>query len=126
MTDVHALTIADAPEEIATPIKEFWPEAEWDNAARISYLESSWKWDAEFDTTDPTHPCGTPIGSQAAVIITAEHSIGYFQINVCNFPTWNPCTLWNARQNAGTAHSLWSRSGWQPWHFSAKELGLLP
>jgi hypothetical protein len=117
--------LADAPDEIQGPIREFWPEAEWDNAASISFLESGWRWDAENDTTTPTSPCGSPIGDVGGVPVAAEHSVGYFQINSCNFPDWNPAHLFNARQNAGTAHALWDARGWQPWYLSAKELGLL-
>jgi hypothetical protein len=70
-------------------------------------------------------PCGTVIGQFDGVNVTAERSISYFQINACNFPTWNPYHLYNARHNAGTAHMLWASRGWQPWYFSAKRLGLL-
>jgi len=119
------VTIDDAPEELAAPIREFWPPEEWDNAANISQLESGWQWDAENDTTDQEHPCGSVIGARDGVEITAEHSIGYFQINACNYPDWNPGHFFNARQNAGTAHALWVERGWQPWFFSAQQLGLL-
>jgi hypothetical protein len=117
--------LVDAPEEIQGPIREFWPESEWDNAASISFLESAWKWYAENDTQTPTIGCGSIIGVHDGVSVAAEHSIGYFQINACNFPTWNPAHFFNARQNAGTAHALWVERGWSPWYFSAKELGLL-
>lgn len=119
------VTINDAPQEIADPIREFWPESEWDNAAGISQLESGWQWDAENNTVDVEHPCGTVLEVRDGVTVTAEHSIGYFQINACNFPDWNPAHFFNARQNAGTAHALWSERGWQPWLFSARTLGLL-
>lgn len=119
------VTIDDAPAEIADPIREFWPQSEWDNAARIAKLESGWRWDAEYDSTSPDAPCGTLLGTENGVPITAEHSIGYFQINVCNFPVWNPAHFFNARQNAGTAHALWAERGWEPWYFSAKALGLI-
>jgi hypothetical protein len=118
-------TLADAPPEIQEPIKEFWPESEWDNAASICFVESGWNWDAENDTTSPDHPCGTVVGARSGVPLAAEHSIGYFQINSCNYPDWNAGHFFNARQNAGTAHSLWSVRGWQPWYFSARQLGLL-
>lgn len=119
-------SVNDAPEEIAGPIREFWPESEWDNAASISFLESGWKWDARNDTTRRgAVPCGTVIATVGGVPITAEDSLGYFQINVCNYSGWDPGTLYNARQNAGTAHALWSDRGWQPWYFSARKLGLL-
>lgn len=119
-------SINDAPDEIASPIREFWPPEEWDNAASISFLESGWRWDAHNDTTrGGSTPCGTPIATLRGVVITAENSVGYFQINACNYPTWEPGTLFNARQNAGTAHSLWAGRGWEPWYFSAQKLGLL-
>jgi hypothetical protein len=104
---------------------EFWEAEEWDNAVSIAYLESAWNWDAENKTTGPGIPCGTPIGSFGGVEVFAEHSIGFFQINACSFPSWNPAHFFNARQNAGTAHMLWLERGWSPWYFSAKVLGLL-
>jgi len=119
-------TIDDAPKELAIAIQEFWPSDQWDNAASVSELESGWKFDAEANTTDAWHPCGAVIGTRGGVTVTAERSIGYFQINACNLPPgWNPAHLFNARHNAGTAHAMWSERGWSPWYFSAKQLGLL-
>jgi hypothetical protein len=115
----------EAPEELQGPIREFWPEVEWDNAATIAFLESGWRWDAVADTTTPASPCGAALSTRGGVVVTAEHSIGYFQINACNFPDWNPGSFFNARQNAGTAHALWAQRGWSPWYFSARQLGLL-
>ena len=119
-------SINDAPQEIGDPIREFWPADKWDEAASISFEESGWKWQAEDDTTqNGLIPCGTVIGIIEGVEITAEHSIGYFQINSCNYPLWDSRHIFNARQNAGTAHALWQARGWQPWYYSAKKLGLL-
>lgn len=119
-------SIADAPLELAAPICEFWPAAEWDNAASISFLESGWEWDAINDSTNGgQYACGEVIGMIDGVAVTAEISVGYFQINWCNYQGWKIGTLYNARQNAGTAHALWAERGWSPWHFSAKQLGLL-
>lgn len=119
-------TLDDAPAELQVSIKEFWPQAEWDHAAQICELESGFDAFAENDTTEHgTIPCGTVIGSIDGVAISAEHSIGYFQINVCNFPAWPSCRLFNGRHNAGTAHLLWSERGWQPWYRSAVKLGLI-
>jgi hypothetical protein len=120
-------SIEQAPEELAAPIREFFPEDQWDAAASISWLESSWKWDALADTTDAEHPCGAELPSRSGVGVTAERSIGYFQINSCNFPDWNPAHLYNVRQNVGTAHALWADAGesWSPWYFSARSLGLI-
>lgn len=123
--EASELTIHDAPGELRAAIAEFFPEEEWDNAARIAYLESGWNWDAEYDSTTQDHPCGTVVDYRNGVRITAEHSIGYFQINACNYPGWNPGHLFNARQNAGTAHALWAEREWQPWYFSAEQLNLL-
>jgi hypothetical protein len=118
--------IGDAPPELQEAIREFFPEVEWDNAAAIAQLESDWSAFAEYDSTDANHPCGAVIGARAGVVITAEHSVGWFQINACNLPPdWHWEHLFNTRHNVGTAHDLWSRRGWSPWYFSAKALGLL-
>ncbi len=119
-------SIDDAPEELLGPIKEFFPTEEWDHAASIAWLESGWNWAALDDSTQGgITPCGTAIASVNGVQVVAERSIGYFQINSCNFPSWNPAHLYNVRQNVGTAHALWAERGWEPWHFSAAALGLL-
>jgi len=124
MTD-H-VSVNDAPQELADAIREFFPPEEWDNAAGIAMLESGWNWAAEADTTrGGSVPCGTLIATRGGVAITAEHSIGYFQINACNYPTWNWAHFFNVRQNVGTAHALWVERGWSPWYFSAQTLGLL-
>lgn len=127
MADVRLhRSVSDAPIELQNAIAEFWPENEWDNAASISFLESGWNPFAENDTTrGGAIPCGTTIGERGGVTITAEDSISWFQINACNFPTWNRAHFFNTRHNAGTAHMLWQERGWQPWYFSAQRLGLL-
>lgn len=115
-----------APAELQVCIREFWPPEEWENAASISQLESAWSAFALRDTTDRFHPCGTRLSSTPDGPITAERSVGYFQINVCNFPDWEWQRLYNAYENCGTAHMLWSDAGgWRPWYYSAKALGLL-
>jgi hypothetical protein len=118
--------VDDAPDELSAPIKEFWPESEWDNAASIAFLESAWNAFAVRDTTGPSTPCGSDLAPIGGVAITAELSVGLFQINACNFPSWEWQRLYNARHNAGTAHMLWADRGWTPWLFSARTLGLLP
>ncbi len=118
-------SIDDAPAELQVAIREFWPESEWDNAASISQLESNWDAFALADTTDASHPCGSIIGERGGVKISAERSVGYFQIDSCNFPDWEWQRLYNARHNAGTAHMLWVERRWAPWYFSAQTLGLL-
>ncbi len=119
-------TIDDAPIELAAAIRQFFPEAEWDNAASVAFLESGFDAFALNDSTDESHPCGAFLRTQDGVSITAERSVGYFQINSCNYPTWEWARLYNAAHNAGTAHMLWDNAGqkWTPWYFSAKELGL--
>lgn len=114
-----------APCELACGIREFWPPEQWDNAASISFLESAWNAFAVRDTRDSDHPCGSVLDTVSGVVIFAEYSLGYFQLNSCNFPTWPPERFYNARHNAGTAHLLWSTRGWQPWYFSAVALGLI-
>lgn len=117
---------AEAPADLRLAIEEFWPENEWQHAADIAFLESRWDAFAENDSTKGgSVPCGTVIDAWLGVDITAEHSIGYFQINACNWPNWQWARLFNTRHNAGTAHLLWSTRGWSPWRFSAMQLGLL-
>lgn len=117
--------IDEAPAELRIAIQEFWPSEEWDNAANIARLESGWDAFAVRDTTDASHPCGAVVDDYHGQPITAERSVGYFQINSCNFPDWEWQRFYNARHNAGTAHELWSARGWSPWYFSAQTLGLL-
>jgi hypothetical protein len=116
-----------APAELRDAITEFWPESEWENAANIAQLESGFDAFALADTVDAQHPCGSPIGERNGVTVTAERSVGYFQINSCNFPDWEWQRFYNARHNAGTAHLLWTNAGgsWIPWYFSASKLGLI-
>lgn len=118
--------IDEAPAELADAIREFWPESEWNNAAEISFLESGWSAFAEQDTTSAGKPCGSVITSLRGQVVTAERSIGWFQINACNIPPdWKAAHLFNTRHNVGTAHLYWSERGWQPWFFSAQRLGLV-
>jgi len=120
-------TIDQAPAELQVAIREFWPEEEWNNAADVSRLESGWDAFALNDSTDNEHPCGWYLRTDNGVRITAERSVGYFQINACNLPPdWEWQRLYNARHNAGTAHQLWDRAGrkWSPWYFSAGMLRL--
>jgi hypothetical protein len=117
---------SEAPLELQESIAEFFSPDEWSNAVNISLLESGWSAFAEKDTTDADHPCGSLVGKTDGIEITAERSIGWFQINACNLHSgWNPAHLFNTRHNVGTAHDMWSRRGWQPWYFSAKRLGIL-
>jgi hypothetical protein len=115
---------ADAPSDLRLAIEEFFPETEWNNASNISFLESGWNPFAIADTRDPQHPCGAVLRTVGGVAISAEFSIGFFQIDACNFSGWNPAHFYNVRHNVGTAHMLWSERGWSPWYFSAQILGL--
>lgn len=117
--------LSDAPEELRVAVVEFWPEAEWDHAVSIAKLESGWDAFAVADTRDANHPCGAIVRHVDGVPVSAELSVGYFQINACNYPEWEWQRFYNARHNAGTAHALWDERRWQPWYFSAKQLGLL-
>jgi hypothetical protein len=117
--------IDEAPAELADAIREFFPPEEWDNAAAVARNESGWNAFALADTTDATHPCGSYLRTQGGVRVTAERSVGWFQINGCNLPPdWNWHHLYNTRHNVGTAHDMWSRRGWSPWYFSAVALNL--
>lgn len=123
---VDMRSINDAPGELADAVREFWPPEEWDHAVSIAFLESGWNAFAEADTTrDGAVPCGTVLYVRDGVTVTAEDSVSWFQINACNFPTWNRAHFFNTRHNAGTAHMLWSQRGWSPWYFSAVALGLI-
>jgi len=118
--------LEEAPVELADAIREFWTADTWDNAAAVAELESRWNAFAEYNSTSANSPCGTVLRTSGGVRVTAEWSIGWFQINACNLPQgWNPCHLFNTRHNVGTAHDLYTRQGWGAWYFSAKQLGLL-
>lgn len=128
MTEAPTITPKpdDCPVELWVCIQEFWPENEWINAANIARLESGFNAFALADTVDTEHPCGADLGERIGIRIAAERSVGYFQINSCNFPEWEWQRFYNARHNAGTAHALWNERGgsWSPWFFSARTLGL--
>lgn len=117
----------DIPAELWEGICEFFPEDEWMNAAEIARLESGWDPFALNDSATEAGGCGIVIGSRGGVSITSERSVGYFQINACNFPDWEWQRLYNARHNCGTAHLIWANAGGKwggPWFFSARKLGL--
>ena len=117
-------TLTDAPMELQVTIQEFFPESEWDNAAAIAQLESNFDAFALNDTATRYGDCGIPIFKRNGIQVVSERSVGYFQINACNFPAWEWARLYNARHNAGTAHMLWAEQGWGAWYFSAHSLGL--
>ena len=118
--------LSDSPAEFQVAVQEFFPESEWENAAGIAGLESGFDAFALNDSVSTDHPCGALLETRDGVEIFAERSVGYFQINSCNFPQWEWQRLYNARHNVGTAHMLWQQAeGWSPWFFSAKRLGLI-
>lgn len=127
MTRPEDIYITSAPWELQGVIPEFWPESEYNNAARIAYLESGFNPFALNDSTTQYVPCGTYLRSQGGVRITAERSVGYYQINSCNFPEIEWQRFYNARFNAEKAASLWEQAGrsWKPWYFSAQRLDLI-
>ena len=120
-------SLSDCPAELRAGIQRYWPESEWENAANVSALESGWDAFALNDTSERGRLCGQFLSSRDGVRITAELSVGYFQINACNLPPdWEWARLYNADHNCGTAHMLWENAGesWSPWYFTAKQLGL--
>lgn len=119
-------SLSNAPDQLVYWIHEFFEKDQWINAANIAWFESGWRSDATNDTRSPDHPCGSIIGERDGVQISAEWSIGYFQINACQVPAdWDPERLYIPRENVGTANDLFVRRGWTPWYFSAKQLGLI-
>lgn len=117
--------LSNAPAELRDAIVEFFPPEEQESAAAIAYLESGNNAFALADTTSLDNPCGSFLRVAGGITITAERSVGYFQVNSCNFPNWEWQRLYNARHNAGTAHLIWQRAGWGAWYYSATRLGLI-
>jgi hypothetical protein len=122
--DAQTLTVDDAPVDLAIEIKAFFPPPEWDNAARVAFLESGWDPFALNDSATAAGGCGLPLFDRGGVGIVSERSVGYFQINSCNYPGWIWGQFYNVHHNVGTAHALWAQRGWSPWYFSSKSLGL--
>ena len=110
-------SLPDAPAELRVGVSKYWPVSEWENALSIAWLESAWSAFALNDTTSANTPCGAFVGERDGELIVAERSVGYFQINSCNFPDWEWQRLYNADHNCGTAHMLWEAAGksWSPW-----------
>jgi hypothetical protein len=117
-------TLSDAPAELQDGIRRYFPQSEWDNAAAIAQLESDFDAFALNDTASQNGGCGVVISERDGMQIESERSVGYFQINSCNYPTWEWQRLYNADHNAGTANMIFAEQGWQAWYFSAHRLGL--
>lgn len=126
MSVTDTIFLQSAPWELQAVIPEFWPEDEYHNAARVAYMESGFEPFALADTVTTEFPCGATIGYRDGVRITAERSVGYFQINTCNIPGSEWQRYYNARYNAQAAFALWQAAGgkWTPWYFSALRLSL--
>lgn len=118
-------SIDEAPDDLAYEIKRY-DDWDWDEAASISWLESGWRWDELNDTVKTSgRRCGEVIKVIDEIPVTAEISCSYFQLNSCDYPGTPIWFFFNTKQNVGTAHALWNERGWEPWFFSARELGLL-
>lgn len=115
-----------APPGLSQGIMSFWPYDVWTDAARLSYLESGWRYDAVNNTLWRANgQCNQryyldPPGIWAQT----EHSVGYFQINICAHG--HDEDYWKLPDhNCSKAADLYNQSGWQPWSYSAGQLGLL-
>lgn len=84
-------TFAAAPEELQDAIATYFPEEEWEKAARVSQCESRW---------DP----------YARLVTRLEDSRGYFQINTYSHPGLG--NLYDADINTRAAYNIWARRGW--------------
>lgn len=113
------------PDELVALVQRYWPWSEWSNALAISLKESGWDNEAFANTVDDAHPCGAIVGTFRGQPVSAERSVGYFQLNLCNYPSEVETDLRTPEGNVAEAHALWAARGWQPWYFTALELGLL-
>jgi hypothetical protein len=114
------------PEDLDRAIRQYWPESQWQNAARMAYVESNgWKRDAERNTLGRAGGrCNIPIGTLPdGTPILSEQSVGYFQINVCAHG--HDRAYWiDTDHNVSYAAQLYREKGWGPWQVSARLLGL--
>lgn len=116
-----------APQDLSDSIKKYWPREIWGDAARVSRGESSWKWDAENDTTGS-------VGGECQVYlytlpngmkVYSEASFGYFQINRCAHGESKEHWL-DVDNNVRKAAELYeARGGWGDWMYTATRLGLI-
>lgn len=113
------------PPDLVVLVQQNWPWSEWSNALAVALNESDWEAGAEANTTAEGVPCGTPLGERNGVMVTAERSVGYFQINLCNYPEDRWAYLLTPEGNVAQAAALWRERAWSPWYFSAEYLGLL-
>lgn len=113
------------PEGLWVAIMAYFPATEWLNAVRLSRAESGWRSDATNDTRGLAEGrCGEQYYLADGRPALTEYSVGAWQINLCVHNVAED----DARDyDASTryAASLWARSGWRPWYYSALALGLL-
>lgn len=112
------------PDDLVAGVQARWPWSEWSNALAVSLNESDWEMGAEADTTDADHPCGTVVRRNGGIVITAEISTGYFQINLCNHDESDWDRLRTVDGNLDEAFALWKERSWEPWYLTALYLGL--
>lgn len=115
-----------APDDLSEYIRQYFPEDEWENAARVSYYESGWRDDAENDTRWRVNGrCGERYWySDEVGWADTEWSIGYFQINICAHG--GDKAFWtDAENNVKEAADLFDAEGWRPWLVTARRLHLL-
>lgn len=115
-----------APLPFSEAVMRHWPYDVWSDAANLSYLESSWNSHA---TNDTRHLAGGQCNQRyyierLGIWAQTEHSIGYFQINICAHGG-TPDHWYDANNNAAKGAELYHQSGWVPWTYSAGKLGLL-
>lgn len=115
-----------APPRLSAAIMAFWPEDLWWDAARVSYYESSWKYNAVNDTR---HKAGGQCGvrywySDEVGWAQTEYSIGYFQINACVYG-YDQDYWEQPDHNAAKAIQLYNNGGWSHWVVTARRLGLI-
>lgn len=127
MSNVGANGTADLtpPDELVSLVHQNWPWSEWSNALAVSLAESNWEADAEANTVTDEHPCGSFLYDRGGVAVSAERSVSYFQINLCNYPQDRWAELLTPEGNVAEAAELWRQRSWQPWYFTASRLGLL-
>lgn len=113
------------PNDLVWLVRQHWPWSEWSNALAIALSESGWDAEAENDTTDGDHPCGSALYERGGEMVSAERSVSYFQVNLCNYPEDRWAELQTPAGNVAEAAALWRARAWQPWYFTAGYLGLL-
>ena len=113
------------PEALEASIEKHFPQSQWENAASVSFLESSWRSEA---TADTRHLAGGECGGWYTLAdgtpAQTEYSVGPWQINLCvhGIPedqARDPDTA------TAFAAGLYFASGWRPWFLASRSLGIL-